>query len=306
MILVALDVALAHQGAADVGLGIAPEQDAVRQDARAFAGALERADDVQKIGVVALLGGRRAERLETLVAIFQRVQAGAPMMRLFLGKVVHAALEVFYRHRHVGVTLDAADVCHRTIDLWARLVDEADMKFDSPAEEPALQKQAAGLVTAYLGCVPENEKPSAVEAAVEMPLIDPATGEDIGIPLLGIMDLILGGDGGPLIVDFKTSSRSSEPSEITHEIQLSSYAYLLRQVSDRTEAGLEIRSLIKTKSPKVEIHRYPPRTDGHFRRLFAVIREYLDALDAGRFNYRPGFHCGMCDFRDGHCNDWQA
>ena len=38
----------------------------MRQDARAFAGALERADDVQQIGVVALFGGRHAEGLETL------------------------------------------------------------------------------------------------------------------------------------------------------------------------------------------------------------------------------------------------
>jgi hypothetical protein len=54
----ALDVALADQVAADVGLGVAPEQHAVRQDAGALAGALERADDVQQVGVVALLGGR--------------------------------------------------------------------------------------------------------------------------------------------------------------------------------------------------------------------------------------------------------
>jgi hypothetical protein len=48
---------------------------------------------------------------------------------------------------------------------------------------------------------------------------------------------------------------------------------------------------------------YPARADVHFRRLFSVIREYLDALDAGRFNYRPGFHCGMCDFATSHCRD---
>ena len=60
----ALDVSLADQVAADVGLGIAAKQDAVRQDARALAGALERTNDVQQVGVVALLGGRRAERLE--------------------------------------------------------------------------------------------------------------------------------------------------------------------------------------------------------------------------------------------------
>ena len=74
----ALDVSLADQVAADVGLGIAAKQHAVRQDARAFAGALERADDVQQVGVVALLGGRRAEGLEALVRVVERIDAGAP------------------------------------------------------------------------------------------------------------------------------------------------------------------------------------------------------------------------------------
>lgn len=167
-----------------------------------------------------------------------------------------------------------------------------------------MMQQVEGLVRAYLGSVPKDEKPLAVEIAVEAPLVDPFSGEDYGIPLVGILDLVLDSDAGPIITDFKTAARSSEPMEISHEIQLSSYAWLHRQITGRQEAGLEIRSLIKTRVPKVEFHPYAARTEGHFRRLFAVIREYLDALDAGRFNFRPGLGCGMCDFRNGPCRQW--
>jgi len=45
---------------ADDGFGIAPEQDAVRENARGFARALHRADDMEEVSVVALLGGRFA------------------------------------------------------------------------------------------------------------------------------------------------------------------------------------------------------------------------------------------------------
>lgn len=181
------------------------------------------------------------------------------------------------------------------------------MQFDTPAEEQILQRQAYDLIKAYLGHVPADEpRPLAVEAAVEIPLINPLTGEDFGIPLLGIMDLVLDGQAGPVIVDFKSSSRSSEPLEIVHEIQLTSYALLFRHVSDRLEGGLEIRSLIKTKAPKIEFHCFPARTACHFRRLFAVVREYLDALDAGRFSYRPGWGCTMCDVRQTHCRAWSG
>ncbi len=41
-----LDIPLANEIAPDIGLGVAPEQDAVRQNAGPFAVALERADDV--------------------------------------------------------------------------------------------------------------------------------------------------------------------------------------------------------------------------------------------------------------------
>ena len=141
---------------------------------------------------------------------------------------------------------------------------------------------------------------------MEQPLVDPFTGEDLGIPLLGIVDLILDKPDGAQIIDFKTSARGGTPSEISHEVQLSSYAYLFRRLDGRQEAGLEIRSLIKTKTPKIEFHAYPAREERHLRRLFAIIREYLDSLDAGRFNYRPGWGCSMCDLRDGPCRAWEG
>ena len=149
---------------------------------------------------------------------------------------------------------------------------------------------AVDLVAAYLAHVPEDEpRPLAVEVTMESLLVDPRTGEDFGIPLLGIVDLVLGGQDGPVIADFKTAARGGIPAEITHEIQLSSYAYLFRRLDGRKEAGLEIRSLIKTKVPQIEFHRYEARSDNHIKRLFAVIREYLNALDSGRFNFRPGW-----------------
>jgi len=222
---------------------------------------------------------------------------------LFSGHAVHASLESYYRHRHLGITRWVDEVNRRSLESWAQLVDEEKMTFDSPESEGAMRQQVADLVKAYLDTVPKDEKPLAVEVAAEVPLVDPFTGEDLGLPMVGIIDLVLDGATGPLIVDHKTAARSSEPMEISHEIQLSSYAWLHRQITGRQEAGLEIRSLIKTKVAKVEFHPYAARTDAHFRRLFAVLREYVAALGGDTFNYRPGFGCGMCDFRE-QCRAW--
>ena len=66
----ALEDAGADELLADHGLGIAAKEHAVRQDAGGFAGALHRADDVQQVGVVALLGRRHApgEALERVAS----------------------------------------------------------------------------------------------------------------------------------------------------------------------------------------------------------------------------------------------
>ena len=73
----ALDVALRCTiSRADVGLRTAAEEHAVRQDDRAFAGALEAREDVQQEGVVAVLGGRDAV-LEAPVLVVGRIEAAA-------------------------------------------------------------------------------------------------------------------------------------------------------------------------------------------------------------------------------------
>ncbi|MCE9553846.1 MAG: PD-(D/E)XK nuclease family protein [Planctomycetes bacterium] len=223
----------------------------------------------------------------------------------FVGKVVHAGLEAHYRHRMLGLALDRDCLTNRVVRCWEQAVSDENMAFASVSQETALKSQAIGLIRAYLLQLPADEpRPLAVEATMEVPLIDPSTGENLGIPLLGVVDLILGAPDGPTICDFKTSSKAAPPHEITHELQLTSYAWLFRQTTGMAESSLEIRSLIKTKKPKVKIHSYSARSNRHFRRLFSIVHEYLDALDSGRFNYRPGWGCSMCDFRDSRCRTW--
>jgi len=74
----AFDVTFSDQVLADVGFGVAPKQYAVRQNASALPGTFQRTDDMQQVGVIALLVRRRAEIMEAPVRIVKRVDAGAP------------------------------------------------------------------------------------------------------------------------------------------------------------------------------------------------------------------------------------
>ncbi len=62
---------------ADHRLGIAPEENAMRENAGGLAGPSHGADDVQEIGVVALLSGRHAPG-EALKAVLGGGEAGGP------------------------------------------------------------------------------------------------------------------------------------------------------------------------------------------------------------------------------------
>jgi hypothetical protein len=80
LVVAPLDVSFAHQLPANLSFSIAAKKNAMRQDARAFAGAAERADDMQEVGVIALLGRRRAEGLESLIRVIGSIYAGAPAL----------------------------------------------------------------------------------------------------------------------------------------------------------------------------------------------------------------------------------
>ena len=228
-----------------------------------------------------------------------------PSPSQFVGRTVHRALEIYYRYRQQNIRLPAEEVCQRLLAQWDEAVVADGVRFSTSDAEAAARQQSLDLIQVYLGQLPADEpRPLAIETALEAPLIDPVAGTNLGVPLVGVIDLILPGPDGAIITDFKTTSRGGDSLAISHELQLSAYSYLFRQTSPLPEEGLEIRNLVKTKVPRVENHRYEARTKSHFLRLFTVIRAYLDALDSGDYFIRPSHLCAACEFSRSHCAQW--
>lgn len=122
---------------------------------------------------------------------------------LFLGKTLHALLECYYRHRQLGISVGMAELTSQMDEIWPQALAEERPPLDGPSEEQAVKVQALGLVEAYLGeFAKESARVLAVESVMEAPLVHPETGRDFGIPLVGITDLVLETDAGPVIVDF--------------------------------------------------------------------------------------------------------
>ena len=153
---------------------------------------------------------------------------------------------------------------------------------------------------------PDEPPALAVSQRITAALVDPATGEDLGVNLVGELDLVLDGPAGPVIVDFRTSSRSTSSVDVLQEVQLTCQAYLFRNMAGCAEGGLETWRLVKTKTPQLQVQCWPARTEVHFRRLLAVIRSYLADGQAGRVIYRPSLACSWCEYRDTACRTWLA
>lgn len=226
---------------------------------------------------------------------------------LALGKLVRRGLELFYRHRQYEITLSAVEVIQWLRDCHEQLVAEESLVFASTAEEKSVREQAESLLAAYLEWLSRQEPvPLAVAAELHAPVIDHERGEDLGVVLVGFVDLVLAGQDGPVVVGFKTPARRQPPSEVAQQIELAANAYLVRQFLSDDEAALETRWLVKTKQPQIDVHRYGPRTPRHFGRLVSVIRAYLDDLANRRLVIRPHTGCGWCEYRDTHCASWQG
>jgi putative RecB family exonuclease len=227
-------------------------------------------------------------------------EQSTPSPALFVGKVVHAVLAHVYRHRIAGQVCTTDDLPIFVADAWKFCMTTEQPYFCDDREEEKCRYQILDLVTAYLTSTPvQDEHPVAIEKRYESPLITPM-GEDLGIPLVGIVDLLLEDVAGHTIIDFKTSASSSY-CELQHELQLTAYAYLFRSVAEENELCCEVRQLVKTKTPKVNVYRFPTRSDKHMNRFFDLVREYLDALDRGVFNCRPGWSCSFCEHYGSCC-----
>lgn len=222
---------------------------------------------------------------------------------LFLGRMVHKALEYYYLHLQRGLIPSAEAVAASLKKLWAPSVRETQVMFPSRKEERACLDQALALTSCYLETVPRYEAfPSLVEGKLEASLVNPLTGENHNVALLGVLDLVLETKQGPVLVDFKTAARTPPSVDVLHELQLSCYSFLYRQLHNELEAGIEIRTLVKQKTPKLVVQRFGPRTEAHFRRLFAVVKSYQQALATGNYHISPGLECSFCSFRESFCD----
>jgi putative RecB family exonuclease len=215
---------------------------------------------------------------------------------LALGTAIHAALQWLHNHRKTGR--------NPPLDEVLRVFD-ADWYAQSSAIEilgeeggDALRLKAKELLSAYYHLPAKPIR--GVEIPFQVPLVNPATGEILDLPLRGRIDLIEGEDE---IVDFKTPKATPPLDGLPDNLQLTAYAYAYQILFGRPAKELRLMHLVKTKRPKIEEQK-TWREPEDYERLFNVANEVLKGIRAGIFIPNRGcWLCSDCEY-DQDCREW--
>ena len=217
---------------------------------------------------------------------------------LHLGKVVHAALQVFHLARWRGGDDSPEAIAAAYEEAFTRLErDEGPVNYDDAAEREKVRQDGLRVIAAYLDS-PEamKEKPRAVEVLLK---------EDIpglSVPLTGAMDLV---EGNFTPVDFKSAAARPDPGHTAfdHEIQLVSYQLLLEATTGEKPPSLDLVFLVKTKTPQVIRVQSPPADAHRKKRVTALLETAVEGIASNRHHPQPGMHCSWCQFRN-ECMAW--
>ena len=230
---------------------------------------------------------------------YYRYVARIPKLKsaaLHVGTCVHSVLKVQNKARWKGETLTLKQLHDEFSKAWADQTEEPIEWADG--EEDEEKKVGWRLVETYLRETKISQilKPDAVEVPVEAEL------HEQGLPtLIGVLDLVQDG----VIIDYKSSGQTPHPERSlhAHEIQTTTYGILYREATGKKENGIEIHTLVKTKSPKLAVISAPPVTDDQQSRLFRQMESYVHGLDVRDFVPSPGIACSFCEFFN-ECKRW--
>jgi putative RecB family exonuclease len=217
-----------------------------------------------------------------------------------LGKAVHAGLQAFHTGRWRGESHDLLAVIQAYEKALAEQESEEPVVFKSEKDREKLVEQGKNVLNAYMQS--EHARMPEIPLGVEVRLESDFA--ELPSPLLGYVDLVREGN---VPCDFKSCAATPnvELEAFNHELQLTAYQLLIEEATGQEVQGRELVFLVKTKTPKVIVHRLPPATSEDKERFWSIAQAALDGIYHERFYPQPGMQCSWCSFRE-QCKNWKG
>jgi putative RecB family exonuclease len=218
---------------------------------------------------------------------------------LAFGSVIHSALSWFHKEKLNGNKV-SLERLYRIFEAdWYSQKLDTDIRYKDGEEEMKLVVMAKEMLGLYFQNPVKEVKGTEVPFLV--PLINPLDGNELGISLEGIIDLI---EGDETIVEFKTSQQSINSGDIEDYLQLTCYSYAYEMLYQRPPKLLKVINFVKTKKPKM-ITLETKRNKSDYQRLFHLAQQVLKGIKSQIFFPRPSFWCKDCEYEE-QCKAWEG
>jgi len=217
------------------------------------------------------------------------------------GTAIHAALNWLHKERKQGRIPPLSEVLQVFEADWyaqTEIAGRVEVRFDDDGDRSLLLHKGKELLTQYYhlpaGAVRDSE------FYFTLPLVNPATGEVLDVPIRGVIDLVEQDD---VIVEFKAPQKAPPMSELPDNIQVTTYAYAYAKLFGKPPREIRKVSLVRTKNPKIDT-QVTGRDERDFERLFHLGREVLKGIRGGVFIPNRGcWLCSDCEY-DQDCREW--
>ena len=211
-----------------------------------------------------------------------------PTIRLLFGDLIHQILEIYFRNKVEGETLE----CSLLEDLFVKYLDEMITTVrwvdgeNHESEVSFYKEKGIKLIRKFYPLI-ETLKPIEVEKLMHIPIID--GGFEITIK----PDLIIE-DG---VIDFKTKQRKTTPD--FNQLLLYSLGY--KQLMGKYPRHLTFINLIYTKKQeKIDVVSIDGHPKGHPDLLIKEVKTVLDSIQRGIYFPAPpnSWQCSpeYCDY----------
>jgi alkylhydroperoxidase/carboxymuconolactone decarboxylase family protein YurZ len=173
------------------------------------------------------------------------------------------------------------------------------LEFSTGETADSLAAKARQMLSVYMdaanGC-----RPAAVEHPFSLEIADPTTGECLGVPFRGIVDLV---EEDGTLVDLKTAARATPQADVDRHLQLSTYALAVFLKTGKVPA-LRLDVLLKSSKPRLE-QIGTTRTVGELAWTARLIQRTTWAIEEGHFFPNPSWRCSDCEYRE-PCQGWRG
>ncbi|MBI4652121.1 PD-(D/E)XK nuclease family protein [Candidatus Desantisbacteria bacterium] len=141
----------------------------------------------------------------------------------------------------------------------------------------------------------------AIESGFIIPIINPATGEQLDTPLKGIFDLVL---SSGTIVEFKTAGKTFDLMLLHKMLQLTAYSYAFEYLYKQKPSNLKLIAFIKNKNPKMEQWE-TTRNEKDYIQFFNITKNIITGIKNKIFFPIYTYLCKDCEYLE-ECKKWEG